>query len=68
MAHGFLTVSDVAEILYKTTDYYSPEHERCITWNDPDLAIAWPLDGEPVLSARDRAGQPWSYMRSRHRV
>ena len=68
MAHGFLTVSDVAEILYKTTDYYSPEHERCITWNDPDLAIAWPLDGEPVLSARDRAGQPWSHMRSQHRA
>lgn len=68
MAHGFLTVSDVAEILYKTTDYYSPEHERCIAWNDPDLAIAWPLDGEPVLSARDRAGQPWSHMRSQYRA
>ena len=64
MAHGFLTLSDVAEILYKTTDYYSPEHERCIAWNDPDLAIAWPLDGELVLSAKDRAGQPWSHVRS----
>ena len=68
MAHGFLTLSDVAEILYKTTDYYSPEHERCIAWNDPDLAIAWPLDGEPVLSDRDRAGQPWSHMRSHHQA
>ena len=68
MAHGFLTLTDVAEILYKTTDYYSPQHERCIAWNDPDLAIAWPLDGEPVLSARDRAGQPWSHMRSQHQA
>ena len=68
MAHGFLTLSDVAEILYKTTDYYSPEHERCIAWNDPDLAIAWPLDGEPVLSVKDHAGQPWSHMRSQHQA
>lgn len=66
MAHGFLTLSDVAEILYKTTDYYSPAHERCIAWNDPELAIVWPLDGEPVLSARDRAGQPWSTLRSQY--
>ncbi|TAF35928.1 MAG: dTDP-4-dehydrorhamnose 3,5-epimerase [Oscillatoriales cyanobacterium] len=57
-AHGFLVVSDIAEVLYKTTDYYAPGHERCIVWNDPDLAIAWPLDGaEPILSPKDKAGQ-----------
>jgi dTDP-4-dehydrorhamnose 3,5-epimerase len=55
-AHGFLVVSEHAEILYKTTDYYAPQHERSIAWNDPDLAIAWPLAGEPVLSAKDVAG------------
>ncbi|MGE5656555.1 MAG: dTDP-4-dehydrorhamnose 3,5-epimerase [Actinomycetota bacterium] len=58
-AHGFLVVSDVAEVLYKTTEYYAPQHERCILWNDPDLAIAWPLsDATPLLSAKDQAGQP----------
>ena len=57
-AHGFLVVSESAEVLYKTTDYYAPGHERCIVWNDPDLAIAWPLDGaEPILSPKDKAGQ-----------
>jgi dTDP-4-dehydrorhamnose 3,5-epimerase len=55
-AHGFAVQSDVAEVQYKTTDYYAPEHERSIAWNDPDLAIEWPLSGEPVLSARDAAG------------
>jgi dTDP-4-dehydrorhamnose 3,5-epimerase len=59
-AHGFLVTSEYAEFLYKTTDYYAPEHERCIAWNDPDLAIAWPLDGEPALSAKDRAGSTFS--------
>ena len=58
-AHGFLVTSEHAEFLYKTTDYYAPEHERCIAWNDPALAIAWPLDGEPALSAKDRAGTPF---------
>lgn len=55
-AHGFLVVSDVAEVLYKTTTYYAPEDERTIAWNDPDLAIEWPLTGAPVLSAKDAAG------------
>ena len=55
-AHGFLVLSDVAEVHYKTTAYWAPRHERCIVWNDPDLAIAWPLSIEPILSDRDRAG------------
>jgi dTDP-4-dehydrorhamnose 3,5-epimerase len=56
-AHGFLVVSDIAEVLYKTTDYYAPQHERCILWNDPDLAIGWNLAEEPILSTKDRAGK-----------
>jgi len=52
-AHGFLVTSDYAEFLYKTTDYYAPQHERAILWNDPDLAISWSLDGAPQLSAKD---------------
>jgi dTDP-4-dehydrorhamnose 3,5-epimerase len=55
-AHGFLALSEIADVLYKSTDYYAPEHERCIIWNDPALAIRWPLNGEPVLSPRDRLG------------
>jgi dTDP-4-dehydrorhamnose 3,5-epimerase len=55
-AHGFLVLSDYADFLYKTTDYYAPEHERTIAWNDPEIGIRWPLDGEPILSAKDRAG------------
>lgn len=55
-AHGFLVLSETAEFLYKTTDYYAPEYERSILWNDPDLAIAWPLSGEPVLAAKDAQG------------
>jgi dTDP-4-dehydrorhamnose 3,5-epimerase len=57
-AHGFLALSEAAEVLYKTTDYYSPEHERTILWNDPDLGIDWPITGAPLLSAKDRAGLP----------
>jgi dTDP-4-dehydrorhamnose 3,5-epimerase len=57
-AHGFLVLSDHAEFLYKTTDYYAPEFERCLRWNDPALAIAWPLDGAPLLSAKDQGGLP----------
>ena len=55
-AHGFLVLSETAEFLYKTTDYWSPEHERCILWNDPELAIDWPLSVEPVVSGKDAAG------------
>jgi dTDP-4-dehydrorhamnose 3,5-epimerase len=55
-AHGFLVLSDVAELQYKCSDFYSPEHERGITWNDPGIAIEWPLDGrQPILSDRDRS-------------
>lgn len=52
-AHGFLVISESAEFLYKTTDYYAPEYERCITWDDPALAISWPIQGLPSLSAKD---------------
>ncbi len=55
-AHGFLVLSETAEFLYKTTDYYAPEHERCIVWNDPKLAITWPTDQAPSLSSKDQAG------------
>jgi dTDP-4-dehydrorhamnose 3,5-epimerase len=55
-AHGFVVVSEVAEVLYKTTDYWHPEFERSIIWNDPKLAIEWPLSGEPVLAKKDAAG------------
>jgi dTDP-4-dehydrorhamnose 3,5-epimerase len=55
-AHGFVVTSDYAEFLYKTTDYYAPEHERCIRWDDPTLAIEWPLAGNPQLSAKDVQG------------
>ena len=58
MAHGFVVLSESAEFLYKTTDYWAPEHERCIAWNDPTLAIAWPtLNGTPLLSGKDAKGQ-----------
>jgi len=55
-AHGFLVLSETAEFLYKTTDFYSPEHERCIAWNDPQIGINWPLAAEPLVSAKDQAG------------
>jgi len=57
-AHGFIVVSDVAEFLYKTTDFWHPEHERTLLWNDPALGIDWPLDGEPIVAAKDAAGVP----------
>lgn len=56
-AHGFLVLSETAEFLYKTTDYWAPEHERSIAWDDPALGIEWPLDGEPQLSAKDKVGK-----------
>ena len=55
-AHGFVVLSESADFLYKTTDYYAPEHERCIAWNDPQLAIAWPIAGAPSLSTKDMQG------------
>lgn len=57
-AHGFLVTSNSAEFLYKTTDYWAAEHERCIAWNDPEIGIDWPLAGEPVMSAKDAQGIP----------
>jgi dTDP-4-dehydrorhamnose 3,5-epimerase len=59
LAHGFVVLSDVADVIYKTTDYYSPSDERCIIWCDADLAIDWPLHDEPELSDRDRKGVPF---------
>ena len=56
LAHGFLVLSDTAEFLYKTTDYYAPSNEWCLSWNDPALAINWPLDGTPALSSKDQDG------------
>jgi dTDP-4-dehydrorhamnose 3,5-epimerase len=57
-AHGFLTLTDFAEVSYKVTQLYAPQHERSLLWNDPALGIAWPLEDEPRLSAKDRAGMP----------
>jgi len=57
-AHGFVVTSDHAEFLYKTTDYYAPEHERSLLWNDPALAIAWPVEGTPLLKPKDARGTP----------
>ena len=54
-AHGFLTLSDTAEFVYKSTDYYAPEYERSLLWNDPIINIDWPIDGEPILAAKDAA-------------
>ena len=58
-AHGFLVLSEVAEVLYKTTDYYASEYDRSLLWNDPELAIEWPLNGaQPILSAKDQTAPP----------
>ncbi len=57
-AHGFLVLSEEAEFLYKTTAYYSPAHERCIAWNDPQIGVDWPIEEAPILSAKDLAGSP----------
>jgi dTDP-4-dehydrorhamnose 3,5-epimerase len=59
-AHGFVVLSATAEVLYKTTDFYAPQYDRCIIWNDPDLAIDWHLVSPPILSAKDAAGKPFA--------
>ncbi len=59
-AHGFIVLSETADFLYKTTDYYAPEHERCIKWDDPELGIKWQHQGEPVLSGKDQQGIPFN--------
>jgi dTDP-4-dehydrorhamnose 3,5-epimerase len=59
-AHGFRVVSETAHVLYKATDFYAPEHERTVAWNDPDLQIDWQLDGEPIISAKDQQGRIFS--------
>jgi dTDP-4-dehydrorhamnose 3,5-epimerase len=56
-AHGFVVLSETADFLYKTTDYWAPQHERTLLWNDPELGIAWPLAGEPILAPKDQAGK-----------
>lgn len=63
-AHGFLTLGETAEFLYKTTDYYAPEYERCLAWNDPAVGIDWPLTAEPILSAKDKAGMVLSEIKT----
>lgn len=57
-AHGFLTLSDTADVLYKASDYYDPACERSVVWNDPDIGIAWNLEGDPILSGKDEAAPP----------
>jgi len=59
-AHGFLVLSDVADFVYKCTDYYAAEHERALLWSDPQVGIEWPLQGDPILSPRDREAAPLS--------
>lgn len=59
-AHGFVVLSEYAEFLYKTTDFWAPEHERCILWNDPELKIEWPLQDAPLLSEKDRQGKAFA--------
>ena len=59
-AHGFLTLSDSADCLYKTTAHYAPQHERCLRWDDTNLNIPWPLSSKPIITVKDRAGLSWS--------
>jgi dTDP-4-dehydrorhamnose 3,5-epimerase len=58
-AHGFLTLSESAEVLYKLDEFWSPPHERTLPWNDADIGVRWPLQGEPILSDKDRRGTPF---------
>lgn len=58
-AHGFCVLSDVADVFYKCTDFYSPEHERTVSWNDPEIGIEWPLSEPPILSEKDKHGAPF---------
>lgn len=60
-AHGYLVLSECAEVLYKTTDYYAPPEERAITWNDADLGIDWPISGAPILSGKDAAAPAFAH-------
>ena len=57
LAHGFAVLSDYADFLYKTTDYWAPEYERTLLWNDPDIGVVWPIKGEPILAAKDKTGK-----------
>ena len=57
LAHGFAVLSEYAEFLYKTTDYWAPQHERTLLWNDPDIGVVWPIKGEPILAAKDKTGK-----------
>jgi dTDP-4-dehydrorhamnose 3,5-epimerase len=59
-AHGFVVLSETADFLYKTTDYYAPKHEACLKWDDPTVGIEWPLEFSPSLSAKDQQGLPWA--------
>ena len=59
-AHGFLAQTDTAECIYKTTDFWAPEFERCLLWNDPSLGIEWPIQGLPILSEKDMQGKPFA--------
>lgn len=59
-AHGFVVLSDTADFLYKTTDYYAPQHEACLKWDDPTVGIEWPLNTTPSLSAKDQQGLSWA--------
>jgi dTDP-4-dehydrorhamnose 3,5-epimerase len=62
-AHGFYTLTETAEVSYKVTEFYAPQHERALLWKDPELAIRWPLQGEPILSEKDKAGHPFREFR-----
>lgn len=59
-AHGFVILSETADFLYKTTEYYAPQYDRCLIWNDPDVGIKWPLEGTPLLSEKDTRGKPFA--------